>query len=80
MTPEAKLRTVLTPTPQYFMSLQDFNITGEAILADPPSGCQIHNNVTGKIVVAQEEGTLCLSDDIMTAVLEAGGLVSQEKS
>lgn len=75
--PEDIAGQIFAPTPQYAIGLQEFNVTGEVILADPPDGCEIRNNVTGKIVIAIMDETLCLSDIIMNAVLDANGLVSR---
>lgn len=75
ITPEALSGSVFSPSPHYAIGLQEFNVTAEAIVADPTDGCEIYNNVTGKIVVVIMDDTLCLADIIMNAVLEANGLV-----
>jgi len=52
-------------------------VTGVVEFANPPDGCEIRNNVAGKIVIVIMDRTICLADIIMEAVLEAGGLVSK---
>jgi MFS family permease len=74
ITPEDIAGQIFTPTPQYAIGLQEFNVTAEVVVADPIDGCELRNNVTGKIVLAIMDEALCLADIIMNAVLEANGL------
>lgn len=80
ITPEYIAGRIFTPAPQYAIGLQEFNVTAEVVVADPIDGCELRNNVTGKIVIAIMDEALCLADIIMNAVLEANGLVSHRRT